>query len=146
MRLSCLTAYGVTGSTQTPPLSVVPSPSTGMSSLLRGLRLPEFSGIFGGVAEAAWIPLSALRDLSADAPADPLLHAGLQVVVRLRPGVADATSKAEIHTLARSFALAQKNDQLNSWDLNLYDSSHMRRDFSAQSAKFCPCCSALRAY
>ena len=91
-----------------------------------GVAPREFAGIFGGVAEAAWVPLSALRDLSADAPPDPLLHAGLQVVVRLRPGVADSTAKAELHTLARSFALAQKNDQLNSWDLNLYDSSNLQ--------------------
>jgi predicted permease len=94
-----------------------------------GVAPREFSGIFGGVAEAAWVPLSSLRDLTADAPADPLLHSGLQVVVRLRPGIADATSKAEIHTLARAFALAQKNDQLNSWDLNLYDSSNMQKGF-----------------
>jgi predicted permease len=94
-----------------------------------GVAPREFAGIFGGVAEAAWVPLSALRDLSADAPPDPLLHAGLQVVVRLRSGIADATAKAELHTLARSFALAQKNDQLNSWDLNLYDSSNMQKGF-----------------
>ena len=94
-----------------------------------GVAPRDFAGIFGGVAEAAWVPLSALRDLSADAPPDPLLHAGLQVVVRQRPGIADATAKAELHTLARSFALAQKNDQLNSWDLNLYDSSNMQKGF-----------------
>jgi predicted permease len=94
-----------------------------------GVAPREFAGIFGGVAEAAWVPLSALRDLSADALPDPLLHAGLQVVVRMRPDVADSTAKAEIHTLARSFALAQHNDQLNSWDLNLYDSSNMQKGF-----------------
>ncbi len=94
-----------------------------------GVAPREFVGIFGGVAEAAWVPLSSLRDLSADAPPDPLLHAGLQVVVRMRPGVADSTAKAELHTLARTFALAQKNDQLNSWDLNLYDSSNMQKGF-----------------
>lgn len=94
-----------------------------------GVAPREFSGIFGGVAEAAWVPLSALRDLSADAPPDPLLHAGLQVVVRLRPGVTNSVAKAEIHTLARTFALAQHNDQYKSWDLNLYDSSHFQRGF-----------------
>jgi predicted permease len=87
----------------------------------------EFAGIFGGLAEAAWVPLSSLRDLSADAPPDPLLHAGLQVVFRLRPGVSTTAANAEIHTLARSFALAQHNDQFNSWDLNLYDSAHFQR-------------------
>ena len=94
-----------------------------------GVAPREFAGIFGGVAEAAWVPLSALRDLSADAPPDPLLHAGLQVVLRLRPNVTDSTAKAELHTLARSFALAQHNDQYNSWDLNLYDSAHFQRGF-----------------
>jgi predicted permease len=89
----------------------------------------EFAGIFGGLAEAAWVPLSAVRDLSADAPPDPLLHQGLQVVVRLRPGVTDSSAKAEIHTLARSFALAQRNDSFTSWDLNLYDSAHFQRGF-----------------
>ena len=96
---------------------------------ISGVAPREFAGIFGGLAEAAWVPLSALRDLSADSPPDPLLHAGLQIVVRLRPGVTDSTAKAEIHTLARSFALAQHNDQFNSWDLNLYDSSHFQRGF-----------------
>ena len=94
-----------------------------------GVAPAGFSGIYGGLAEAAWVPLSALRDLSADAPADPLIQLrwGLQAVVRLHPGVTDATAKAEIHTLARSFALAQHNDQYKSWDLNLYDSSHFQR-------------------
>ena len=92
-----------------------------------GVAPRDFAGIYGGIAEAAWVPLSAVRDLSADAPPDPLLHQGLQAVVRLHPGVTDSTGKAEIHTLARSFALAQHNDQYNSWDLNLYDSSHFQR-------------------
>jgi hypothetical protein len=94
-----------------------------------GVAPREFAGIFGGLAEAAWVPFSALRDLSADAPPDPLLHEGLQVVVRLRPGVSDATAEAEIHTLARAFASAQHNDQYNSWDLNIYDSAHFQRGF-----------------
>ena len=94
-----------------------------------GVAPSGFAGIYGGLAEAAWVPLSALRDLSADAPLDPLIQLrwGLQAVVRLRPGASDATAKAEIHTLARSFALAQHNDQYKSWDLNLYDSSHFQR-------------------
>ena len=86
-RSSYLMAYGATDSTPTPPLSVAPFPSIGMSSPSSAWHLAEFAGIFGGVAEAAWVPLSSLRDLSADAPPDPLLHEGLQVVVRLRPGV-----------------------------------------------------------
>ncbi len=96
-----------------------------------GVAPREFAGIFGGVAEAAWVPLSALRDLSADASPDPLILArwGLQAVVRLHPGISDSAAKAEIHTLARSFALAQHNDQYKSWDLNLYDSAHFQRGF-----------------
>ena len=94
-----------------------------------GVAPPGFAGIFGGLAEAAWIPLSSLRDLSADAPPDPLAHSGLQAVVRLNPGINDATAAAEIHTLARSFALAQHNDQYNSWDLNLYNSANFQRGF-----------------
>ena len=52
-----------------------------------GVAPAGFAGIYGGIAEAAWVPLSALRDLSADAPPDPLISArwGLQAVVRLRP-------------------------------------------------------------
>ncbi len=94
-----------------------------------GVAPSDFAGIYGGIAEAAWVPLSALRELSVDASPDPLILArwGLQAVVRLHPGVSDSTAKAEIHTLAQSFALAQHNDQYKSWDLNLYDSSHFQR-------------------
>ncbi len=92
-----------------------------------GVAPSEFSGIFGGIAEQAWVPLSSLRDLSTDAPADPLLHDGLQVVVRLRPGVNDATAAAELHTLERSFAAQQHDGTYNGWDLNLYDASHFQR-------------------
>ena len=106
-----------------------------------GVAPREFAGIFGGVAEAAWVPLSALRDLSADAPPDPLLHAGLQVVLRLRPNVTDSAAKAELHTLARSFALAQHNDQFNSWDLNLYDSAHFQRGFFWRDRRSAACAS-----
>ena len=94
-----------------------------------GVAPRGFAGIYGGLAEAAWVPLSSLRDLSADAPPDPLLHHGLQAVLRLRAGVSDSTASAELHTLARTFALAQHNDQYNSWDLNLYNSGNFQRGF-----------------
>src|SRR3984885_11816222 len=83
-----------------------------------GVAPAGFAGIYGGIAEAAWVPLSALRELSVDASPDPLILArwGLQAVVGLRPGTSDAVAKAEIHTLARSFALSQHNDQYQSWD------------------------------
>lgn len=94
-----------------------------------GVAPAGFNGIFGGLDEAAWIPLSSVRDLSPDSPPDPLAHRGLQVVIRLNPGVTDAAAAAEVHTLARTFALAQHNDQYNSWDLNIYDSAHFQRGY-----------------
>ena len=94
-----------------------------------GIAPKGFLGIFGGLAEALWIPVSSLRELSPDAPPDPLQTDGWQVAVRLRPGIADATAAAELHTLARSFATAQHNDNYNGWDLNLRDSAHFERGF-----------------
>jgi predicted permease len=93
-----------------------------------GIAPKEFAGIFGGVAEAAWIPLSGLRDLSADSPPDPLLqwHYGLQVAVRLHPGVSDASAASELHALARAFAL-QSGGKQGRWDLNLRDAAHFER-------------------
>ena len=92
-----------------------------------GVAPRDFAGIYGGIAEAAWVPLSAMRDLSSDAPADPLDHAGLQVVVRLKPGVSITTATAEVHTLAKTFASSQHDGKYNGWDLNLRDSSHFQR-------------------
>ena len=92
-----------------------------------GVAPAGFAGIFGGLAESAWVPLSALSDLSADAPPDPLVHYGLQEVVRLRPGVTDATAAAELHTLAHIFASNQKEARYNGWDLNLAASAHFQR-------------------
>jgi predicted permease len=97
-----------------------------------GVAPAGFAGIFGGIAEAAWIPLSSVRDLSADAPPDPLAHYGLQAAVRLRTGVNYAAAAAELHALAHAY-IAQKNEGRDSrWDLNLRDSSHFERGmFSA---------------
>ena len=94
-----------------------------------GIAPDGFAGIYGGMAESAWLPLSSLRELSADAPPDPLSGNcfGLQVVVRLRPGVKDAAAAAELHTLARTFASQQHNDKYNGWDLNLNDAAHFQR-------------------
>jgi len=91
-----------------------------------GIAPSQFAGIFGGMAESAWLPLSALRSLSPDAPPDPLQHYGLQAAVRLRPGVSENTAAAEVHTLARAFA-AQHPGDLNHWDLNLRDAAHFER-------------------
>ena len=76
-----------------------------------GVAPAEFWGIYGGMAESAWVPLSALRDLSPDAPADPLQHEGLMAAVRLRPGVNDKTAAAELHTLARQYLASQNKSQ-----------------------------------
>ena len=89
-----------------------------------GIAPKGFLGIFGGIAEVAWVPLSSLRDLSLDAPLDPLEHYGLQAVARLRPGVRHATAAAELHTLAQTLAA---ENHYNGWDLNLRDCSHFER-------------------
>jgi MacB-like periplasmic core domain len=72
-----------------------------------GIAPRGFLGIFGGLAEAAWLPLSSLRNLSPDRPPDPLKHYGLQVAVRLRSGIYDRTAAAELHTLARLWQSAE---------------------------------------
>jgi putative ABC transport system permease protein len=92
-----------------------------------GVAPPEFAGIFGGMAESAWLPLSALRELSADAPPDPLQHYGLQVAVRLRPGVSESTAAAEVHTAARTLTAQDPHNYLSRWDLNLRDAAHFQR-------------------
>ncbi|MGA8531004.1 MAG: ABC transporter permease, partial [Acidobacteriaceae bacterium] len=93
-----------------------------------GVAPREFAGIYGGLAESAWVPLSSIRDLSTDAPPDPLQNDGLQVAVRLRPGVSESTAAAEVHTLAHAFA-AQHPGKLNHWDLNLRDAAHIEKGF-----------------
>jgi len=92
-----------------------------------GVAPADFAGIYGGIAEAAWTPLSGLHDLSADSAPDPLLHYGLQVAVRLRPGVSSETAAAEVHALARAFAMRHPDGNLAHWDLNLRDAAHFQR-------------------
>ncbi|HET6170818.1 MAG TPA: ABC transporter permease, partial [Terracidiphilus sp.] len=99
----------------------------GHAFTVAGVAPAEFAGVFGGIAEAAWVPLSSLRALSADAAPDPLHHYGLQVVVRLRPEVKDAVAAAELHTLARTFASQQHDDKYVGWNLNLRDAAHFQR-------------------
>jgi predicted permease len=92
-----------------------------------GVGPKDFAGVFGGIAEAAWVPLSSLRDLSADSGPDPMAHYGLGgVAARLRPGVSDAAAAAELHAMARRFALAHAYRD-SRWDLNLRDSAHFQR-------------------
>ena len=68
-----------------------------------------------------------LRDMSADSVPHPLKHYGLQVAVRMRPGVSDAAAAAEVHTLARTFALRHPGTNLDHLDLNLRDAAHFQR-------------------
>jgi predicted permease len=92
-----------------------------------GVAPRDFVGIFGGVAEGAWIPLSGMRDLSADAGPDPLPHYGLQVAVRLRQGVTESAAASEVHALARAYAVQHPASNMSRWDLNLRDSAHFAR-------------------
>ncbi|HTV81235.1 MAG TPA: ABC transporter permease [Acidobacteriaceae bacterium] len=91
-----------------------------------GIAPKGFLGVFGGLAEAAWVPLSSLRDLSPDAPPDPLRHYGLQVAVRLRSGVRGGTAQAELHTLAREYEATQ-HQSYDGWTLNLRNCAHFER-------------------
>ncbi|HEX4064799.1 MAG TPA: ABC transporter permease [Acidobacteriaceae bacterium] len=103
-----------------------------------GVAPPEFAGIFGGIAEEAWIPLSGLRDLSSEPAVDPLQYYGLQGAVRLRAGVSDRAAAAELHTLARSFAAQHPNSNLGEWDLNLRDAAHFQRGLAGNIGEQLP--------
>jgi predicted permease len=92
-----------------------------------GIAPRGFVGIYGGLAQSLWVPLSELADLTGRP--DPLVagNFGLQIAVRLRPGVSDAQAGAELHTLAQQFAKEQNSTYYNRWDLVLNDSAHMSR-------------------
>ena len=94
-----------------------------------GVAPRDFSGIYGGMAELMWVPLSAARSLQSEPGADPLVHMGLMAAGRLRPGVTSASAAAELHTLARIFAQQRQahGDNYAGWDLNLRDSAHFER-------------------
>jgi predicted permease len=89
-----------------------------------GVAPRDFSGIFGGMAEDMWLPLSAARSLQPDPNADPLKTMGLMAGGRLRTGFTHAQAAAELHTLAREY-MREKN--FTGWDLNLRDSAHFER-------------------
>jgi len=89
-----------------------------------GVAPRDFAGIYGGMGEELWVPLSASGSLQSEPTADPLKNVGLMVAARLRPGVSSATGEAELHTLARLF-MQEKN--FSGWDLNLRDSAHFER-------------------
>ena len=94
-----------------------------------GVAPRDFAGIYGGMGELLWVPLSGLRSLQADPAADPLKSEGLQLVARLKPGVSHASAAAELHRLAE---ISVQQDQAKGghsggWDLNLRDSAHFER-------------------
>lgn len=92
-----------------------------------GIAPKGFAGVYGGLAQSLWAPLSELSEMTGRP--DPLIagNFGLQIVVRLRPGVSDAQASAELHTLAQQFAKQQNSTYYNQWDLVLNDSAHMSR-------------------
>ena len=94
-----------------------------------GVAPQDFAGIYGGMGEMLWLPLSALRSLQPDPNADPLKDRGLMLAARQRPGVSQEAAAAELHTLARQFAqqAEAKGGNMAGWDLNLRDSAHFER-------------------
>src|SRR5579859_1066564 len=96
-----------------------------------GVAPRNFAGIYGGIDETLWLPLSASRSLQADPTADPLKDDGLMLAARLRAGVSHESAAAELHTLARQLAAEgeAKGANMAGWDLNLNDSTHFQRGF-----------------
>jgi predicted permease len=94
-----------------------------------GVAPPDFAGIYGGIGENLWVPLSASRSLQPDPHANPLSDMGLMLVARLRAGVSHDAAAAELHTLARQLAAeaAARGGNSAGWDLNLRDSAHFER-------------------
>ena len=94
-----------------------------------GVAPRDFAGIYGGIGETLWLPLSASRSLQPDPAADPLKNEGLMLAARLRQGVSHENASAELHTLARQLAAetAAKGGNSAGWDLNLRDSAHFER-------------------
>lgn len=94
-----------------------------------GVAPRDFAGIFGGIGEQMWLPVSATRSLQPDPAADPLKTEGLQLAARLRSGVSDESAIAELHTLAHQLAAEAnaKGGNMAGWDLNLRDSAHFER-------------------
>ena len=93
-----------------------------------GVAPQNFVGIYGGLAQSLWLPLSELPQLGGNGT-DPLIagNFGLQIAVRLRPGVSDSQAAAELHALAHQFAQQQHTSYYRQWDLWLSDSAHMSR-------------------
>ena len=94
-----------------------------------GVAPKDFAGIYGGMGELLWMPMSASRSLQPDPNADPIKDMGLMLAGRLRPGVSHETAAAELHTLARQITkdAEAKGANMGGWDLNLRDSAHFER-------------------
>src|SRR5438874_2107105 len=91
-----------------------------------GVAPQDFAGIYGGIEETLWLPLSASRSLQPDPNADPLKSEGLMLAARLRAGVSHPSASAELHTLARQLAseAEARGGNMAGWDLNLRASAH----------------------
>jgi len=94
-----------------------------------GVGPPDFMGIYGGIAELLWVPLSATRSLQAEPASDPLKGEYLMIAGRLRRGVSSTSPAAELHTLARIYSQQQElsGGNMGGWDLNLRNSAHFER-------------------
>jgi putative ABC transport system permease protein len=103
-----------------------------------GVAPRGFAGIYGGLEQSLWLPLSEVPELVGDNK-DPLAgNFALQIAVRLRPGVSDAQASAELHTLAQQFAQQQHTTSYNKWNLVLNDSSHMNRGIYGELGEVMP--------
>jgi hypothetical protein len=104
-----------------------------------GVAPRGFVGIYGGLAQSLWVPLSMLPQLKGGNP-DALLAGGfgLEVAGRLKPGVSDGQATAEVHSLARQFAAQKSRVFYKTWDLLLSDSAHMSRGIYGDIAEQMP--------
>jgi len=104
-----------------------------------GVAPENFVGIYGGMAQTLWVPLSELSALTDHKP-DPLIadHFGMQVAARLRPGTSDQQASAELHGLAHQFAAQQKAAYYKDWDLLLSDPGHMSRGLYGSISEVMP--------
>src|ERR1700760_4914672 len=103
-----------------------------------GVPPRDFAGIYGGLEQSLWIPVSEIPELVGDTN-DPLAgNFALQIAVRLRPGVSDNQASAELHTLAQQYALQHHTTYYNKWDLVLNDSAHMSRGIYGELGELMP--------
>lgn len=104
-----------------------------------GVAPQDFSGIYGGLAEAAWVPFSAVKDLNSSYGADPLAAGDvhLMAAARILPGVKDSAAASELHGLARTYVQANLG-RFNGWDLNLRDLAHFERGLLSMVGVYLP--------